>query len=85
MKTINNFFKQLFNTIGNFFKRLKSPTPLFWKKIRNISAMVTAIATAITAIPQVSAPVWWMNVSWYVLAISAAATIYAQQKEEKKL
>ena len=67
--------------IRKFFKRMKAPTPLFWKRVRNVSSMITAIATTITAIPQVSAPAWWVKVAWYILAISAATTIYAQQKE----
>ena len=68
--------------VKKFFKRLKSPTPSFWRKVRNLSALVTAIGTAITAIPKVPTPSWWTKIAWYVLAISAAATIYAQQKEE---
>ena len=71
--------------IREFFKRLKSPTPSFWKKVRNVAAMITAMATAATAIPNITAPAWWDNVAWYVLAASAAVAIYAQQKEEKKL
>lgn len=71
--------------IREFFKRLKSPTPSFWKKVRNVAAMITAMATAVTAIPNIATPSWWDNIAWYILSVSAAITIYAQQKEEKKL
>ena len=71
--------------IREFFKRLKSPTPSLWKKVRNVAAMITAIATAATAIPNITTPTWWDNAAWYILSLSAAVTIYAQQKEEKKL
>ena len=67
--------------LSTWVTKLKSETPAFWKWVRNFSGgVIAAVGIINTTAASASAPIWFTNYQWYILAGAGVIGFIAQSQ-----